>query len=209
MTDARDRPQITLVTPPELELSTYPDLLSRCLDTAPVACLRLALSTRDEDRIARAADALREIAHARDIPLVIEGHVLLVSRLGLDGVHLLDAARSVRKVRKDLGDDAIVGAYCAASRHDGMTAGELGADYVSFGPVGATPLGDGRQAERELFEWWSEMIEVPVIAEGALDEDLVRSLAPVSDFFAFGSELWGAEDPVTRFRAFVAAMDAA
>jgi thiamine-phosphate pyrophosphorylase len=209
MTDARDRPQITLVTPPELELSTYPDLLSRCLDAAPVACLRLALSTRDEDRIARAADALREIAHARDIPLVIEGHVLLVGRLGLDGVHLLDAARSVRKVRKDLGDDAIVGAFCAASRHDGMTAGELGADYVSFGPVGATPLGDGRHAERELFEWWSEMIEVPVIAEGALDEDLVRSLAPVADFFAFGAELWGVEDPVARFRAFVAAMDAA
>ena len=204
MTDARDRPQITLVTPPELELSTYPDLLSRCLDAAPVACLRLALSTRDEDRIARAADALREIAHARDIPLVIEGHVLLVGRLGLDGVHLLDAARSVRKVRKDLGDDAIVGAFCHASRHDGMTAGELGADYVSFGPVGATPLGDGRRAERDLFEWWSEMIEVPVIAEGALDEDLVRSLAPVSDFFAFGAELWGAEDPVARFRALVA-----
>src|SRR4028118_212806 len=67
------------------------------------------------------------------------GHALLVSRLGLDGVPLLDAARSVRKVRKDLGDDAIVGAFCHASRHDGMTAGELGADYVSFGPVGAPP----------------------------------------------------------------------
>jgi thiamine-phosphate pyrophosphorylase len=205
MTDARDRPQITLVTPPELELSSFPDLLSRCLDTAPVACLRLALSTRDEDRISRAADALREIAHARDIPLVIEGHVLLVGRLGLDGVHLLDGARSVRRVRKELGDDAIVGAFCGGSRHDGMNAGELGADYVSFGPVGVTPLDDGRRAERELFEWWSEMIEVPVVAEGALDEDLVRSLAPVADFFSFGPEVWGDEDPVARFRALSAA----
>ncbi|MBP1804352.1 thiamine phosphate synthase [Rubellimicrobium aerolatum] len=206
MTDARDRPQITLVTPPELELSGFPDALARCLDAAPVACLRLALSTRDDDRIGRAADALREVAHARDIPLVIESHVLLVPRLGLDGVHLTDAARSVRKVRKDLGDEAIVGAFCGASRHDGMTAGELGADYVSFGPVGATPLGDGRRAERELFEWWSEMIEVPVIAEGALDEDLVRSLAPVTDFFAFGAEVWAAEDPAARLAALAAAM---
>ena len=46
MTEPRDRPQITLVTPPELELSSFPDLLLRTLDTAPVACLRLALSTR-------------------------------------------------------------------------------------------------------------------------------------------------------------------
>jgi len=206
MTDPRDRPQITLVTPPELELSSFPDQLHRTLDAAPVACLRLALSTRDEERIARAADALREVAHARDIPLVIDGHVLLVGRLGLDGVHLTDGARSVRKVRKDLGADAIVGTFCGSSRHDGLTAGELGADYVSFGPVGATGLGDGRQAERDLFEWWSEMIEVPVIAEGALDEDLVRSLAPVTDFFAFGAEVWDSEDSAARLRALDNAM---
>lgn len=204
--DARDRPQLTLVTPPELELSTFPDLLARCLDAATVACLRLALSTREEDRIARAADALREVVHARDIPLVIEGHVLLVPRLGLDGIHLTDGARSVRKVRKDLGADAIVGAFCNGSRHDGLTAGELGADYVSFGPVGATALGDGRQVGRDLFEWWSEMIEIPVIAEGTLDEALVSDLAPVTDFFALGPEVWGADDPAARLRALHEAM---
>ncbi len=206
MTDARDRPQIILVTPPELELATFPDVLSRCLDAVPVATLRLSLSARDEERIARVADSLREIAHGRDIPLVIDGHVLLVDRLGLDGVHLGDGARSVRKVRKDLGADAIVGAFCGGSKHDGMTAGELGADYVSFGPAGTSALGDGRQAERELFEWWSEMIELPVVAEGALDESLVRSLAPVTDFFSFGPEVWADEDPAARLRALEAAI---
>lgn len=206
MTDASARPQIILVTPPELELATFPDLLLRCLDAVPVATLRLSLSARDEDRIARAADSLREIVHARDIPLVIDGHVLLAARLGLDGVHLLDGARSVRKVRQDLGPDAILGAFCGGSRHDGMTAGELGADYVSFGPVGVTGLGDGRRTERDVFEWWSEVIEIPVVAEGALDEDLVRDLAPVTDFFAFGPEIWNAEDPVARLRALDAAI---
>ena len=206
MTDARDRPQITLVTPPELELSSFGNLLARCLDAVPVACLRLALSTREEDRIARVADALRDVAHARDIPLVIEGHVFLVSRLGLDGVHLTDAARSVRKVRKELGADAIVGAFCGVSRHDGLTAGELGADYVSFGPLGSSALGDGRQADRDLLAWWSEMIEIPVQAEGALDEALVRDLAPVADFFAFGAEVWSGSDPVERLRALDAAL---
>ncbi len=206
MTDERDRPQIILVTPPELELATFPGLLARCLDAAPVACLRLSLSAREEDRISRAADALREVVHSRDIPLVIEGHVLLVSRLGLDGVHLTDGARSVRKVRKDLGADAIVGTFCNGSRHDGLTAGELGADYISFGPVGETALGDGRRADHELFEWWSEVVEVPCIAEGALDEALVRDLAPITDFFAFGPEVWSAEDPVARLRSLDAAI---
>ncbi|NAZ36808.1 thiamine phosphate synthase [Rubellimicrobium sp. CFH 75288] len=206
MTDQRDRPGIVLVTPAEIELSSFPDLLSRTLDAAPVACLRLALSTRDEGRLARAADSLREIAHARDIPLVIESHLLLVRRLGLDGVHLLDGARSVRRARKELGADAIVGALCGVSRHDGMTAGEIGADYVSFGPVGATALGDGRRAERDLFAWWSEMIEIPVVAEGGLDEDGIAALAPVADFFALGEEVWAHADPPARLAALHAAM---
>ena len=203
---APDHPQIYLITPPEFELSTFPDTLARCLDTTEIACVRLSLATRDEDRIARAADALRELTHERDIALVMDSHMLLVERLGLDGVHLTDAARSVKKVRKDLGEDAIVGAFCHNSRHDGMTAGELGADYVSFGPVGISPLGDGRQAEAELFEWWSMMIEVPVVAEGVLDEGLIRSIAPHTDFFGLGDEIWGTDAPADSLKAFAAAM---
>ena len=139
-----DTPQIYLITPSEIELSRFPDQLARCLDTLPVACLRLSMASQDEDHIARAADAVRDIAHARDVALVIDSHVLLVERLGLDGVHLTDGARSVRKTRKDLGADAIIGSFCNASRHDGMSAGEAGADYIAFGPVGTTPLEIGR-----------------------------------------------------------------
>jgi len=201
-----EQPQLYLVTPPEFELSTFPDLLARVLDAQPVACIRLALSTADEARISRAADACREVAHARDVALVIADHALMVERLGLDGVHLGDGARRVRKTRKDLGADAIVGAYCANSRHEGMNAGEAGADYVSFGPVGANALGDGTQAEPALFEWWSQMIEVPVVAEGALDETLIRTLSPMTDFFAIGDEIWGSDDPAAALNRLVAAM---
>ena len=83
-------------------------------------------------------------------------------------------------------------------------AGEGGADYVAFGPVGESPLGQGTQAEFELFEWWSEMIEVPVIAEGALTLELVERFGPVTDFFAIGPEIWGAEDPAAALRALLA-----
>ena len=176
------------------------------LDTREVACVRLALATHDEDRICRAADALREVTHARDVALVIDSHILMVERLGLDGVHLPDGARNVRKARKELGEDAIVGAFCGASRHDGMNAGEAGADYVSFGPLSGASLGDGTLADREMFEWWSLMIELPVVAEGGLTPEIIRDLAPVTDFFAIGSEIWGAGDPASELAALKAAM---
>ncbi len=197
------RPQIYLITPPEVDLASFPALLAKLLDQIDVACVRLSLSSRDVDRIVRAVDALREVTSARDVALVVENHVLMVKRLGLDGVHLTDGARSVRKTRKELGGDAIVGAFCGTSRHDGMNAAEAGADYVSFGPLAASGLGDGTVAEPELYSWWSEMIEVPVVAEGGLNENTLRSLSSKTDFFAIGSEIWNVEDPAARLARYV------
>jgi thiamine-phosphate pyrophosphorylase len=182
-----------------VDLTTFPDLLGACLDATDIICVRLALGTKDEDVIARAADALREVTHARDVALVIDTHIQMVERLGLDGVHLTDGARSVKAVRKDLGDDAIVGSFCGNSRHDGMTAGELGVDYVAFGPCGQSSLGDGSQAGLDLFEWWSTMIEVPVVAEGMLTKELITKISPHTDFFGLGNEIWSTEDPLAAF----------
>jgi len=203
---SEDAPQIYLITPPEFELSRFPETLAAVLDAHEIACVRLAMASHDEDALCRAADSLREITMERDVALVIERHILLVERMGLDGVHLTDGPRSMAKARKALGQEAIIGSDCGASRHDGMSAGEAGADYVSFGPVGATALGDGTQAARELFDWWSQMIEVPVVAEGALDAELVRSFAPVTDFFGIGTEIWDAEDPSAALADLKAAM---
>ncbi len=204
--DTPEQPQIYLITPPTIDPATFPDRLARVLDGTEIACIRLALAGSDEDAIARAADACREVAHARDVALVISDHTVLAERLGLDGVHLSDAARSVRAARKALGEDALVGSFCATSRHDGMTAGEAGADYVAFGPVTPSALGDGSFAPQDIFEWWSEMIEVPVVAEGGLDAGKIAQLAPFTDFFAFSDEIWQADDPAARLSALIEAM---
>lgn len=199
------QPQIYLITPPEFEPTEFAARLAPVLDAHSVACVRLAIAGHDESAICQAADVLRDVTHARDVALVIEDHILLVEKLGLDGVHLSDGSRSVRATRKTLGGDAIIGAFCGTSRHDGMNAAEAGADYASFGPIGASPLGDGSVAEMALFEWWSEIIEVPIVAEGFLDLDLIEKFSPVSDFFAFQTEIWGSDDPVATLKRFVGA----
>ncbi len=206
MSDA-EQPQIYLITPPVIELSTFPDQLAKVIDTHAVACIRLALASHDQDRIARAADACREVAHARDVAFVVNDQTELSTRLGLDGVHLSEPTQSVRDARKALGPDAIVGTFSGTSRHDGLSAGEAGADYVSFGPV-AGRTGEGQIAEMDLFTWWSEMIEIPVVAEGALNVDNIRALSPVADFFGIGEEIWSAPDPTQALGTLIAAMSA-
>lgn len=197
MTDA---PQLYLMTPAGAQASALGPLLSEVMDRFSPACLRIR-GGAEEDELARLADLAREIAHARDVAVVIDDHVKLAQRHGLDGVHLTDGARGVRAARKELGADAIVGAFCGTSRHDGMNAGEAGADYVSFGPVGDSALGRGGPAPLELFEWWSEMIEIPVVAEGAITRELIERLSPACDFIAIGAEIWSGDNPTEALSA--------
>ena len=194
-----EQPQLYLLTPPVFDLSTFPDQLAAVLDSQDIACVRLALATYDEDRIARAADACRAVTHARDVAIVVADHSALAERLGLDGVHLSSAKKSVRDARKALGPDAIVGSYCAASRHDGLSAGEAGADYVAFGPIAGTDA-----AETELFQWWSDVVEIPVVAEGGLTLPAIELLAPVTDFFGIGEEIWTTDDAAAALAALTA-----
>ena len=107
----------------------------------------------------------------------------------------------------ELGADAIIGAFCGASRHMGMTAAEQEASYVTFGPIVPDPaLGSGEAAPIELFEWWQQMIEVPVVAEGGLTPELIGDLAPCTDFFGIGDEIWGDDDPLGALNRLRAAM---
>ncbi|MCC6006953.1 MAG: thiamine phosphate synthase [Rhodobacteraceae bacterium] len=203
-TEGAEGPRLYLVAPPVFEPGRTEALVARVLDAHDFACLRIAIAATDEDAILRAADALREVAHAREVAVVLETHLRLAARLGLDGVHLTDGARNVRLARKELGPDAIVGSFCGTTRHEGISAAEAGADYVALGPVGASGLGTGAVAGLELFEWWGEMIEVPVIAEGGLTPELVAELAPHADFLALGPELWREEDPLAALQRLTA-----
>ncbi|MEM9716353.1 MAG: thiamine phosphate synthase [Pseudomonadota bacterium] len=202
MSDAPEHPQLYVITPPGSKLGALTKEVAKVLDAAPVACVRLSTGGDSADDISRAADIVRELCHQRDIAIVIDGHPGLVEPLGLDGVHLAGPAKQLRDAKKQLGGDAILGAYVGQSRHDGLTAGEIGADYVSFGPVGETGLGDVDFVEPELFQWWSMMIELPIVAEGGVSLTHAETLAPHVDFVALGSELWSVDAPADMIQSY-------
>lgn len=198
-----DTPQIYLITPGVFELAVFSDQLAAILDAHQIACVRLALHTSDDHTIRTSADHLRALCHTRDVAAIIADHTQLVVDHGLDGVHLSGDFRQIRNIRKTLGQDAIIGAFCGTSKHAGLTAGEIGADYVAFGPVGETPLGNGISAPLPLFEWWSTMVELPVVAEGALTPAQIIAFASVTDFFALGDEIWSTENPQSTLATYL------
>ena len=112
----------------------------------------------------------------------------------------------MRDVRKELGFDTIVGTHCGVSRHSGLSAGEAGADYISFGPINASALGDGEVVDAELFQWWSEMIEIPVVVEGGLTAKSTTKFKAHVDFFALGAEIWNTDNPLEALGKLLASL---
>lgn len=187
---SEERARLYLLTPRLADGAAFASDLDAALAAAPVACVRMLTAEADEAVIRRVADPLGEVCRAHDVALVLTDHFRLVRPLGLDGVHLETPRLRLRDAREALGRDAIVGAHAGASRHHGMTLAEAGADYVSFGPVVDDGLGDGEVAEADLFHWWSEMIETPVVAEGGVTLETGAALGGVADFIAFDAPVW-------------------
>lgn len=196
-------PRLYLITPP-VPGPGFGEALGAVLDSGAVACVRLQIDGAEE-AIRRAADSLRPVCAARDVPLTIAGHLRLVIPHGLDGVHLTDGgAQAVRAARAELGAERIVGAFGGATRHRAMLLAEAGADYVAMGPVHAGALGDGTEASPELFAWWDEMIETPSVAEGGLTPGLAAGLR--ADFLAPRHSVWNHPDgPLAGIHAYAAA----
>ena len=63
-------PQTYLITPADFDHTVFCDDLARILDTHPVACVRMALATRDETRILRSAMPCARYAMHETLPLL-------------------------------------------------------------------------------------------------------------------------------------------
>ncbi|MGO1118432.1 thiamine phosphate synthase [Rhodovibrionaceae bacterium A322] len=197
------RSRLFLVTPIDLvtgegDLRRFSEDLIKSLAAADVASVLLQTEGGSEAAIRDAVVTLCPMVQDADAAFLVEGRADLAGELGCDGVHVPAEAKSLKALRKALGDDLIVGADCGQSRHLGMVAGELGADYVCFDAL-----------DSELLSWWAEMMEVPSVAWGGVSLDnAAEIIGSGADFLAVGDAVWthGA-GPVAAVQAFNEIMD--
>ena len=138
---------------------------------------------------AAAARPIVELAQEKGIAALIQSEPELARSLEADGVHLpwrKDVISAYAAAREILGPGRIVGADAGRSRHDAMTLGEQGADYVAFGiPAHVGDRETARARRRELVAWWAEIFEVPVVGfDLESPEEAAELAAAGADFVA-------------------------
>lgn len=225
----QNEPQyLYLISPPEVELSSYAQTLEDALeagedDLVGAFQLRLkeggqaSLKAADDETIRRAIEVLLPICQKYSVAFILNDNPKLAAQMGCDGVHIGQEDMSktpVAMCRELMGEDAIIGVSCHASKHMAMDAAAGGADYVAYGAYHATKSKPMEKLEKygtpdlEILEWWSTYTQIPCVAIGGMTP---QNCAPMvnagADFIAAVSAIWehpdGASAAVKEFASVI------
>jgi len=167
-----------------------------------VAALLVRRGGLDDAAYAALAQRLVQVGQAAGAAVLLEDDVELARRSGADGVHVTTGgSQAIRAALAAIKPDGIVGVGNVRSRHDAMSFGELGVDYVLFGPL----TGPADAAAAGLAQWWAETFEVPAVHSDPTAEPGMPG-GTGAEFVALSDSLWQAADPAQALAAFERAL---
>jgi thiamine-phosphate pyrophosphorylase len=186
---SRPLPRLYLATPeiadPSPLVSTLPGLLAG----ADIAAVLLRLKMTDQRSMISRVKALAPAIQNAGAALLLDGHVELVARAGADGAHVSGLA-ALEEALPSLKPDRIAGVGGLVTRHDSMTAGEKGADYVLFGEPDANGERPSMDAVAERLDWWAELFEPPCVAYATSRDEAYQFVLAGADFVLVDDAVW-------------------
>jgi thiamine-phosphate pyrophosphorylase len=193
---ARPTPRLYLATPAVDDPKALAASLPALLAGADIAAVLLRLQPADPRTMISRVKTLAPTIQNAGAALLLEGHVDLVARSGADGAHLT-GIKALEGALQTLKPDRIAGVGGLATRHDSMSAGELGADYVLFGEPDEQGKRPSADAIAERLQWWAELFEPPCVGFAASREEAYEFALAGADFVLVGDMVWADPRGVT------------
>ncbi|MDB5519043.1 MAG: thiamine phosphate synthase [Tardiphaga sp.] len=185
----RPVPRLYLATPVVDDPSSLAAGLPALLAANDIAAVLVRLAPTDPRTMIARIKALAPAIQNGGAALLIDGPVELVARAGADGAHLYDI-EALQDALPSLKPDRIAGVGGLTTRHDSMTAGEAGADYVLFGEPDAHGQRPSIDAISERLQWWAELFEPPCVGFAASIAEAGEFAAAGADFVLVGDFIW-------------------
>jgi thiamine-phosphate pyrophosphorylase len=200
-----DRRRLYLCTPDRPDLEVF---VGRCI-AGGVDIVQFREKFLDDAELVTRADLVQRVCTAEGVPFVLNDRPDLAAAMGADGVHVGQDDMSATDARAMVGDDTILGLsthtlseLAAATARTGPTgptgaAGRSAVDYLSAGPVVATPTKPGRPGTGPGYVIRAvQESPWPVWVTGGVDPDSVGDLvAAGARHFVVVRWLVDADDP--------------
>ncbi len=190
-------PRLVLFAPP-FDAERAAALVSQACDSADIASIILHTGGKSDAEIVAASRHMLPVAIEKSAALLVEDRADLAEDITPDGVHLSNFPAQSTEL-SPLKPHFIAGAAGFASRHDAMSAGEAGADYVMFGE----PMGGKRLPLEMIIErvtWWAEIFNIPCVAFAASLDEVPALVEAGADFIALDQAIWTAEKPLDALK---------
>lgn len=123
-------------------------------------------------------NALKDLCHRRNVPLLVNDDPQLAKRLAADGVHVGRDDPSPRIARALLGPAALVGVTVYGKPGEEQSAEAAGADYLGIGPFFPSPTKpEEPEFPLHLLDLVVRRTRLPVFAIGGITAERARQLA--------------------------------
>jgi len=165
--------RLYLCTPDRLDLQ---DFLRACI-SGGVDLVQLREKELDDRRLLRRAELAAEVCRESGVPFIVNDRPDLALACGADGVHVGQDDLPPSLARRVLGEQAIVGLSTHAADELAAAGGEP-VDYVSVGPVVATPTKPGRPGTGlDYVRFAASRTSLPFFVTGGVRPETVADLA--------------------------------
>lgn len=142
-----------------------------------VTLLQLREKNLSEQAFQEEAVAVRDLCHDYQVPLIINDNVEVAKKSGADGVHVGITDAPVAEIRREMGEDFIIGAT-AKTVEQAKEAEAAGADYLGVGAVfpSLTKAEAIRITKEQLVEI-RQSTSLPIVAIGGIGYANLEELA--------------------------------
>lgn len=143
--------------------------LAKKIKNAGAGIIQLRSKIRDKNALLIEALRLKNLLSGSKTLFIVNDHADIAMITGADGLHLGQRDLSVKKARKMLGNDKLIGVSCHNLKQ-ALKAQNEGADYIGIGPIFPSALKPKRKPiGPKLIKKVSEKIRIPFFAIGNIN----------------------------------------
>lgn len=154
------------------------DIVNKINDLG-VDIIQLRDKESNKESILKEAYKLRKLLIKSGILFIINDYIDIAKIVDSDGIHLGQDDLPILTARQLLGSDKIIGKSCH-SLNQAVKAQKEGADYISIGPVYATPTKPEYKAVGlGLIKKVKKVIRIPFFVIGGINKENINDMLPL------------------------------